>query len=105
MTTPIRLGTANIARFRIMPSMVALLQVARAFASGSPWPDQRAVRSATLVRPSALSIDWRRKPRTPATHAGMASSANTLSLRECPIVEPPVEPVLVAGDVLLHRDV
>src|SRR5262245_51429408 len=26
-------------------------------------------------------------------------------LRECPIVEPPVEPVLVAGDVLLHRDV
>src|SRR5882724_4187531 len=72
---------------------------------GSPWPDQRGTRFWHL-----WSGHPRREPnssptRIPADCAGMTSSLIPLPLRKRPVVQPPVEPILVTSDVLLHRDV
>src|SRR5881394_18949 len=72
---------------------------------GSPPPDQRRTRFWHL---------WSGHPhREPKRFPGTDSCGPhrhdelfySLPLRKCPIVQPPVEPILVTSDILLHRDI
>src|SRR4051812_27475412 len=60
---------------------------------------------ASLVRPSAPRTERIRRRGFLRNLAGMTSSLNPLPLGKRPIVQPPVEPILVTRDVLLHGDV
>src|SRR6476620_2591581 len=60
---------------------------------------------APLVRPSVPRTERIRRRGFLRNLAGMTSSLNPLPLGKRPIVQTPVEPILVTGDILLHRDV
>ena len=72
MTTPIKLCTANIARFKIMPSIVALLQVAAHSHLGRHGRTKAPI-GIPIRRPRIESTG---PARTLAGTAGMTSSAN-----------------------------
>src|SRR6266478_5845677 len=100
ITTPIRLGIANISRLPIMVSMVAHsrfeFRVSQREPLSSLPPKGGGNERARLLAPTkerATQADSSRPPITP------------LRLHQRAVIEAAVEPVLIARDVLLHRDV
>src|ERR1044072_8294402 len=69
-------------------------------AAGSPG-SARVSRKVTITTPTRLGIAISRRLRMTISMARASRS----SLRQRAIIQPAVEPVLIAADVLLHRDV
>src|SRR5437660_85730 len=96
MTTPIKLGIANISRLPIMVSMRGAPRRAKgARIADGEWRMDDCARGLSLFATPyslfAIRHSIRHSPHSP--------------LHQRAIVEPAVEPVLISRDVLLHRDV
>src|SRR4029077_414705 len=105
MTTPIRLGITVNSRFPICIIVAASgrWRCAVTLHPEPSWPG--------LTRPSRLSRNSRLLIGIAGSSPAMTRVGGSLAwdgvstLDEGAVVEPAVEPVLVAGDILLHRDV
>src|SRR5882762_4969782 len=110
ITTPIRLGIANISRLPIMVSMAATLPRVVPANAGTHNHRQSLLQKVLTTSPERNSAAYgspRSRGRRPEMWPLLCAHLHALSLRlhQCAIIEPAVEPVLIARDVLLHRDV
>src|SRR3984893_7073037 len=95
MTTPIRDGIANISR---LPIMISMAGAASLFAA----MNERMANSEWRMDDDGCSVSPFATPYSPFASYSLFAH---LTLHQRPIIEPSVEPVLVARDILLHRDV
>src|SRR3954451_25017041 len=102
ITTPIRLGIANISRLPIMVSMRVVPAKA-----GTHNPRRKWLGKASTTPQKREHTAYGSPPSRGRRLCVLPSRATQphLRLHQRAVIQPAVEPVLIAGDVLLHGDV